>query len=79
MGEILQPGTRAVVTEDWTFTHPVYADTNSGRAGEWFIVSLYVDEKWSDSDFAFYRGTRTIGDRMIEVLCPADKCKAEEK
>lgn len=75
---VMHSGEVAVVTEDWTYTHPIYSDTNSGRKGEKFEVSFFIDADHSDSGFAFYRGTRTIGDRITEVICPADKCKRLE-
>ena len=76
-GEI-KVGETAIVTEDWSYTSPIYADTNSGKQGQKFVVSFYVDAKHSDSGFAFYRGTRTVGDNIYEVLCPAGKCKKLE-
>lgn len=71
----MKQGDMAIVTEDWSYTSPVFGDTHSGQKGQIFTVFMLVDAKHSDSGFAFYRGTEVVDGKLRDVLCPAEYCE----
>lgn len=75
MTEPMEAGDVAVVTEDWVYDCPKCPEVLSAKAGDTFTIYAYVSEWWSDSGFAFYRGTVEEDGKVIEYLCPADKCE----
>lgn len=72
---MLEMGDVAIVTEDWSYTSPVYGDTHHGKKGDTFTVGIYIDAKHSDSGFAFYRGDWTVNGQPREYICPAEYCE----
>jgi hypothetical protein len=71
------PGDWAVMTQDWTYTSPVYHDTHSGKKGDRFKIGLFIPAQLSDSGFAFYRGDAVDGNPR-EIICPAEYCQKME-